>query len=186
MGEPSANGDATPTPLPIGDFVRLHSDRLYRIAYRLTGKADVAEDLVQEAFLDAHRNLHQLRSNDSALAWLVSILRRRRVKWLKGAARLPTVSLEAVDVAADVPDPPAVVDQEELSLALERLPDEFREPLILFYFEDLKYREIAEALETPIGTVMSRLARGKAMLRADLSNGVKERSQTKEVRDGSP
>jgi len=184
MGVRAADVNGTPTPPPIEELVRAHADRLYRIAYRLTGRQDVAEDLVQDAFLDAHRNLGQLRSDGAAFPWLVSILRRRRVKWLKGKARTATVPLPEVDLTADVPDPPAEFDQEDLAAALARLPDEFREPLILFYFEEMKYREIAEALETPIGTVMSRLARAKAMLRAALSGDGNER-RSQEVRDGS-
>src|SRR5688500_10598619 len=91
MGEKSAEANGKPTTPPsVEELVVQFADRLYRIAYRLTNRADVAEDLVQEAFLDAHRNLGQLRSSDSAFAWLVSILRRRRVKWLKGNARLAT------------------------------------------------------------------------------------------------
>jgi len=186
MGERSAEMNGAPNPPTIEELVRRHSDRLFRIAYRLTGRSEVAEDLVQEAFLDAYRSLRQLRSSDSAFAWLVSILRRRRVKWLKGQARTPTVSLPTVDLAADIPEAPSSIDQEDLARALNRLPDEFREPLILFYFEDLKYREIAEALEAPIGTVMSRLARAKAMLRTALGESSAERRPTKEVSDGPP
>lgn len=186
MGEESASVNGKPTsPLCVEELVRQFADRLYRIAYRMTNQADVAEDLVQEAFLDAHRNLGQLRSSESAFAWLVSILHRRRVKWLKGTARQATIPLPATDVAAEVPEPPGAIDQEELALALERLPDEFREPLVLFYFDEMKYREIADVLETPIGTVMSRIARAKAALRSILTDS-KERQQKQEVRDGSP
>jgi len=177
--EPAATPD-------IDELVRRYADRLYRIAYRLTNRADVSEDLVQEAFLDAHRNLRQLRSAESAFAWLMSILRRRRAKWLKGVARTAMAPLPELDLAAAIPDPPGAIDQEDLAVALERLPDEFREPLVLFYFDDMKYREIAEALETPIGTVMSRLARAKSMLRTILSQSAARNSQSQEVRDGSP
>src|SRR5262245_43470994 len=131
----AANGKPAPPP-DIDDLVHRFADRLYRIAYRLTNRADVSEDLVQEAFLDAHCNLGQLRSSESAFAWLVSILRRRRAKWLKGALRTASVSLPELDLTAEVPEPPAEIDQEDLAMALERLPDEFREPLILFYFDE--------------------------------------------------
>jgi RNA polymerase sigma factor (sigma-70 family) len=186
MGEKSAAGNGKPdSPPSVEELVVQFADRLYRIAYRLTNRAEVAEDLVQEAFLDAHRNLRQLRSSESAFAWLVSILRRRRLKWLKGNARQATFPLPATDLAADAPDAPVEVDQEELALALERLPDEFREPLVLFYFDEMKYREIADALETPIGTVMSRIARAKVALRTILTES-KDRLASQEVRDGSP
>ena len=185
MQQPRANANGEPSRAPCFDeIVDRYAERLYRIAFRLTGRADVAEDLVQESFLDAFRGLSQLRSADSAFAWLVSILRRRRVKWLKGMLREP-VSMPSIDVSAPIPDVQLEIDEESLASALERLPDDFREPLVLFYFEDMKYREIADALETPIGTVMSRLARGKAALRAMLENPSSV-AVGREVRDGSP
>lgn len=178
-----SNGKPAEVP-GIDDLVDCHSEKLYRVAYRLTGRTDVAEDLVQETFLDAFRGMAQLRSVDSSFAWLVAILRRRRVKWLKEQSREP-IPMPEVDLAAPVPDAPLEIDEEALAAALDRLPDEYREPLVLFYFEDLKYREIAEALETPIGTVMSRLARAKAALRSLLETTGKV-AVGREVRDGSP
>lgn len=187
MGELPAEVNGKPASSPeIEDLVLRFADRLYRIAYRLTNRAEAAEDLVQEAFLDAHRKLGQLRSSDSAFPWLVSILRRRRAKWLKATAKSSTVPLPDSIHEEEVPEPPGAIDQEELASALARLPDEFREPLVLFYFDDMKYREIAEALETPIGTVMSRLARAKSLLRTILTQSNSDRRQSQEVRDGSP
>jgi RNA polymerase sigma-70 factor, ECF subfamily len=180
-----ANGRSSAVPT-FEELVGRHAETLYRVAFRLTGRADVAEDLVQESFLDAFRGLKQLRSGDSAFAWLVCILRRRRVKWLKANAKSVVLPFPMVDLAAPVPPPPPIVDAEELERALDRLPEEYREPVILFYFENLKYREIAEALETPIGTVMSRLARAKALLRSMLVDATSDGKLPNEVRDGSP
>ena len=186
MDQPRAEDNGRQAALSFEELVKRHAEGLYRVAYRLTGRTDVAEDLVQESFLDAFRAMGQLRSSDSAFAWLVSILRRRRVKWLKANARMTTSPFPEVELSGPISDPPSEVDAEELARALDRLPDEFREPLVLFYFEDLKYREIAEALEAPIGTVMSRLARGKAALRALLENPSSIPERDREARDGSP
>src|SRR5687767_5012046 len=131
-----ANGRSSAVPT-FEELVSRHAETLYRVAFRLTGRADVAEDLVQESFLDAFRGLKQLRSGDSAFAWLVSILRRRRVKWLKANAKSTVLPYPVVDLAAPIPDPPTEIDADDLARALDRLPDEFREPLILFYFENM-------------------------------------------------
>jgi RNA polymerase sigma-70 factor (ECF subfamily) len=146
-----------------------------------------AEDLVQEAFLDAHRSLGQLQSPDNPLPWLVAILRRRWIKWLRSRKQVAEVGwpngFEQVAAATHGASGQRAFDAEDLQAALDRLPSEFREVLVLFYFRDLKYRDIAEATETPLGTVMSRIARGKAALRrlleGDSHNG-------RETRDGTP
>lgn len=155
----------------VEQFAREHLVTLYRIAVRLTGSASDAEDLVQQVFVVAHSKLHQLRDPARALAWLVRILRRERIRLgqQKQIAGREVVSLDSV------PEPFAPDDEtddpfepERVLRELARMPEEFREPLVLFYFEELKYRDIAEALECPIGTVMSRLARGKIELRRRL------------------
>ena len=157
--------------LDVEQLAREHLATLYRIAVRLTGSANDAEDLVQQTFLVAQRKLHQLREPARALAWLVRILRRVRSRLgqrnqVAGHEALPLDSVpEPAAPAEDNHDP---FEPERVLHELAHMPVEFREPLILFYFEELKYRDIAEALECPIGTVMSRLARGKAELRRRL------------------
>jgi RNA polymerase sigma-70 factor (ECF subfamily) len=99
---------------------------------------------------------------------LFSILRNGYLHRLRAAKVENVVSLDGMDVpdrAADVlPD----VDPEQVQRALSQLPEDFRTPLILYYFEDFSYRDIAEQMDLPMGTVMSRLARAKAHLRARL------------------
>ena len=143
---------------------------LYRYAYRLSGSAADAEDLTQEAFCKAQMQLRQLRDPGKAKAWLFSILRNAYLH-LRRADRLHAcVSLNGVaDLAGLTAEPAAEVDPERLQQALNELPETFRTPVILFYFEDFSYRDIAEQMELPLGTVMSRLARGKAFLRARLA-----------------
>ena len=110
------------------------------------------------------RNLRPLRP------WLFSILRRCYLHRIRSERQQNCVSLEGV---GDLPGPAAdempLIDPERLQRALKELPEAFRTPIILYYFEDFSYRDIAEQMELPIGTVMSRLARAKAFLRARLT-----------------
>jgi len=151
-------------------LVHEYSGRLYGYAFRLCGDRDLAEDLTQQTFMAAHRNLEQLREPDKALAWLFAIL--RRVYWKSRRKRQP---ISAADLEwdpngeADIPDNDEI-DQELLQQALDDLPDPFRLVLVMFYFEDCSYQTIAESLELPIGTVMSRLARAKRQLRRRLQS----------------
>ena len=152
----------------IADLVREHATFLYRFAYRLSGSAHDAEDLTQQTFLAAHRHLGQLREADKTRAWLVAILRNayRRSFRRQGAAEVRP--LDDIPEPMEVARPDPVVDEEQLQSALGDLPEEFRSVIILYYVEHLSYRQIAEMLEIPIGTVMSRLSRGKAVLRRRL------------------
>jgi RNA polymerase sigma-70 factor (ECF subfamily) len=150
---------------------------LYRYAYRLSGSAADAEDLTQEAFCKAQMQLRQLRDPGKAKAWLFSILRNAYLHRRRADQQHACVSLNGVaDLAGPTAEPAAEVDPERLQQALNELPETFRTPVILFYFEDFSYRDIAEQMDVPIGTVMSRLARAKAHLRARLSADSAEHS----------
>jgi RNA polymerase sigma-70 factor (ECF subfamily) len=150
-------------------LVHQHYEGLYRYAYRLSGSAADAEDLTQDAFCQAQLKLSQLRDPARVKAWLFSILRNTYLHRLRAARREPTLPLEGIgDVAQPLPDPLPEVDPQRLQQVLNELPEDFRTPVILYYFEDFSYREIAEQMDLPIGTVMSRLARAKAHLRARL------------------
>lgn len=142
---------------------------LYRYAYRLSGSAADAEDLTQETFCKAQLNLSQLRDPERARAWLFTILRNAYLHRVRADKHQACLSLDTVgDVAEPPPEPLPEVDPGRLQQALNELPEVFRTPLILYYFEDFSYRAIAEQMELPLGTVMSRLARAKAYLRARL------------------
>jgi RNA polymerase sigma-70 factor (ECF subfamily) len=146
-----------------------HYVPLYRYAYRLSGSAADAEDLTQEAFCKAQLHLSQLRDPARAKAWLFSILRNAYLHRARADRQQHVLSLEDVgDVAEPPPDPVPDVDPERLQEALNELPEAFRTPIVLYYFEDFSYRDIAGQMDLPIGTVMSRLARAKAHLRARL------------------
>ena len=146
-----------------------HYAALYRYAYRLSGSGTDAEDLTQEAFCKAQLNLSQLRDRSRAKSWLFSILRNAYLHRARAERHHPCIPLDSVgDVAEPLPDPLPDVDPEQLQQALNDLPEVFRTPIILYYFEDFGYREIAEQMDLPLGTVMSRLARAKAYLRSRL------------------
>jgi RNA polymerase sigma-70 factor (ECF subfamily) len=170
----------------IGQLVSEHHAAVYRYAFRLTGVVCDAEDLTQQTFLAAHRSSSQLRSPEHARAWLFTILRHAYAK-LK-SKRLPLSAtpfdIDLDSVPDDLPDEP-LVDQQRLQEAINELPDEFKSVLLLFYFEECSYREIAERLSVPTGTVMSRLARAKARLRAKLfepeADGVQDADRAREA-----
>jgi RNA polymerase sigma-70 factor (ECF subfamily) len=142
---------------------------LYRYAYRLSGSSADAEDLTQETFCKAQLNFKQLRDPARARPWLFSILRNAYLHRLRSDRQQPCIPLEGIgDLPEPPPEPLPEIDPEQLQRALAELPESFRTPIILYYFEDFGYREIAEQMELPIGTVMSRLARAKAFLRCRL------------------
>lgn len=146
-----------------------HYTALYRYAYRLTGAASDAEDLTQEAFCKAQLQMAQLRDATRAKAWLFSILRNAYLHRARAQRQHRLVSLDSVgDVAETLPDPLPEVEPERLQQALNELPEVFRTPVILYYLEEFTYRDIAEQMDLPIGTVMSRLARAKAYLKGRL------------------
>jgi RNA polymerase sigma-70 factor (ECF subfamily) len=150
-------------------LVEDHYASLYRYAFRLSGCAADAEDLTQEAFCTAQLKWSQLRDPGRVRPWLFSIVRNSYLHRLRERRHEQSLSLDGL---GDVPEPPPgplpEVGPEQLQEALSAMPETFRTPLILYYFEDFSYRDIAEQMELPIGTVMSRLSRAKTFLRARL------------------
>jgi RNA polymerase sigma-70 factor (ECF subfamily) len=157
------------SPQSVQRLVEEHYVALYRYAYRLSGSSADAEDLTQDAFCKAQFNFGQLRDPSRAKPWLFSILRNAYLHRVRADRQQHCIPLETVgDLAEPPPEPLPDIDPERLQQALNELPEVFRTPIILYYFEDFGYREIAEQMDLPIGTVMSRLARAKAHLRARL------------------
>jgi len=156
-------------PLPTIDrIVETHSRAVYGYAFRLCGSSQDAEDLTQQAFLTAHQKIDQLREPDRIKSWLLTITRNL---FLKQCRKKAPVNWENEWLDAMPEDPPALdgpYDIEQLQAALAELPEPQRLILLMFYFEELPYKEIAEQLDIPLGTVMSRLARAKRVLRARL------------------
>lgn len=166
---PSPDTASLPTSPDIRTLVRDYHHDVYRYAFRLSGSRTDAEDLTQQTFMIAHQRLPQLRQPDRALSWLFAILRTCYLK-----AERKTTPLTATSIELDVDNIPeraneGPVDQELLQAALDELPDEFKLVLVMFYFEECSYKEIADQLQIPIGTVMSRLTRAKGRLRHRLS-----------------
>jgi len=165
--------DASSGP-DIAQLVADHHRAVYQYAYRLTGSVQDAEDLAQQVFLIAQRKIGQLRNMDAAGSWLFAILRNCFLK--DKQRRRPALAGDLamnIDLIAE-DEPPERVDGSQLQDALNRLPDAFRLVVVMFYFEECSYREIADQLEMPIGTVMSRLARAKDQLRSMMFEGEKK------------
>jgi len=174
-----------PEPLAIDHLVRDHHQELYRYAFRLSGGVQDAEDLTQQAFLVAQQKLDQVRRAECARSWLYAVLRNCYLKSFR--RRLPTpasvIDLDIDNIAQQIVE--QEIDGERLQLALDELPAEYKVVVLLFYFEQQSYREIAEELEIPPGTVMSRLSRAKSHLRKRLLDRPEDRSEL-HTNGGSP
>lgn len=140
---------------------------LYRFALSLAKNGAEASDLTQETFYMWASKGHQLRDGSKVKSWLFTTLYRAYLSTYRHGTKFPHVELD--DAAAEMPSvAPSIMaelDGTTVVEALGKVDEVFRAPLTLFYLEELSYREIADVLEVPIGTVMSRLSRGKAQLR---------------------
>jgi RNA polymerase sigma-70 factor, ECF subfamily len=156
------------------EVAREHGRFLYNVAYRLAGNDEDAQDLVQEALLRVRKGLERYEPG-SLEGWLARIVTNVFLDEMRRRKRRPT------DALPDDPDrvlPPAPAADEaqtglsdEIQQALERLPEEFRVPVVLCDVSDLSYEQIADATGVPIGTVRSRIHRGRRMLRTTLTAG---------------
>lgn len=154
-------------PSVVAQLVADHHQELYRYAYRLSGSVPDAEDLTQQVFLVAQQKLSQVRDAGSVRGWLFTVLRNCYLKSRGRRLSLPIADYDCNAIAQCAAEKP--LDSEELQAAIDTLGDEFKIVVLMFYFEHRSYREIAEALDIPPGTVMSRLARAKQHLRRRLS-----------------
>jgi RNA polymerase sigma-70 factor (ECF subfamily) len=149
-----------------------HAPSLFRIAFWLTRDRSEAEDLVQETLMEALGSFHRFLPGTNCHAWLVSILYHRNSKRRRAANRLSLVSDSeeriAETIVFEAPTPQSVTDEDVLA-ALKRLPRTFQEVVILADIEDMSYKEIAAAINVPVGTVMSRISRGRKLLRTALA-----------------
>jgi RNA polymerase sigma-70 factor (ECF subfamily) len=154
-----------------------HLDAAYNLARWLTKGGAEADDIVQDAMLRAYRSFEGFRG-EAVKPWLMTIVRnchRDALEQRKRHAAAPLEEEGETSVAAEGPTPEGEVIQQGASRILDNaiatLPAEFREVVILRELEEMSYRDIAAATGTPIGTVMSRLARGRALLKAQLTGG---------------
>ena len=156
------------------DTVLPHLDAAFNYARWLTGNDAEAEDVVQDACVKAIRFLSSFRDGD-ARAWLFAIVRNTWYSRVTRRGAVNPLSLDMTDDPADsAPNPEARLLQQQTVArvrgALEQLPVEFREVLVLREIEGMSYKEIAAVVQVPIGTVMSRLARARDRLSAVLKS----------------
>ncbi|MDX2080599.1 MAG: RNA polymerase sigma factor [Terrimicrobiaceae bacterium] len=150
-------------------IVDAHYAALFRYALSLARREADACDLVQETFSIYARKGHQLRDPQRVKMWLLTTLRREFLATQRRAAHFADEPPSEETLEEIAPDRLHAIDAEAVMNALFELPLEYREPLALFYLEDFSYQAIAEHLNVPIGTVMSRLSRAKDRLRRILN-----------------
>ena len=153
------------------EVARDHGDRIYNYAYRLTGNPDDASDLMQEVLLRVRRGLPGY-SPGSFEGWLWRITRNAFIDEVRRRKRRPTTALPDDDrsaVLGSTPEPDEVLAEsrlsEEVQAALLELPYDFREAVVMCDIVGLQYDEIADAVDVPVGTVRSRIHRGRKMLK---------------------
>jgi RNA polymerase sigma-70 factor (ECF subfamily) len=158
----------------------VHVPELLRVATRLCGNASAGEDLVQDTFLQAWRSFHRFETGTNCRAWLYKILLFTYSTQRRKRARQPF--LVDIDTTADAallvePPTPDMLTVEAVRAAFDGLPDLFRTLVLLVDVEGLTYREAADAVDVPIGTVMSRLSRGRRLLRLALAQHAPDRAR---------
>ncbi|MBI4503177.1 MAG: sigma-70 family RNA polymerase sigma factor [Gemmatimonadetes bacterium] len=155
-----------------------HLDTVYRVALRFTGEPAKAQDLVQDTMLKAFRSWHRYETGTNVRAWLLTILRNTFInEYRKEKQRGPTVDISTAETFSlfdkvQEEDPEGrffdqIIDDEVLQ-AVDDLPDEFRETLVLSDMEGMTYQEIADVTGAPVGTVKSRLFRARRALQRRL------------------
>lgn len=155
-----------------------HMPGLFRVAMWLARNRDEAEELVQETYMQALKSFHRYQTGTNCRAWLSAIMHNVNLKRLRQARRMTIVDdpddLLAETIAFEPPVPQKLTDEEAIS-ALRNIPEKYRQVIVLCDVEDFSYKEIASILDIPIGTVMSRLSRGRKTLRLELANFARER-----------
>jgi RNA polymerase sigma-70 factor, ECF subfamily len=174
-----------PERAPFEEEALTHADQLYRIALRLSGSPQTAEELVQETYLRALRAWESYRPGTNLAAWLATILRNVYLDEARKQSRRPAV--EVLDDESEYflydqlagETPPQTHDVvlnrlsgEAILDAIANLPENFREAVVLVDVGDFSYQDAAEILDVPIGTVMSRLHRGRRLLKRALAEQI--------------
>jgi RNA polymerase sigma-70 factor, ECF subfamily len=191
--DPGAEQHAAPTGFE-GTMLP-HLESLFRFAMWLIRDRTEAEDVVQETIAQALQSFHRFQPGTNARAWLLAILRHVRNNRLRARRRTPEL-VEADDRIVSLPAAevtPQEVTDEDVLAALKALPSGFQEVIVLADVEELSYKEIANVLEIPIGTVMSRIHRARRLLRVALAEyaaaqgiGRSPRARDISPEDGTP
>lgn len=159
-------------------FVGEHYPYVYGTAYSFAGNEPDALDLTQETFANALRVLASGGTIDNPRAYLVTALKnlffRSKKKQGHEAASVEDVDIFIEDHQEEPLPDPDTIDSDDVQRALRRLPEEFRVPVVLYYYNEYSYEKIAEELDVPIGTVMSRLSRAKRYLKLALARSGRE------------
>ena len=176
------------------DVVLVHLDSLYNAALRMTRNREDAEDLVQDTVLKAFRFFDKFQRGTNIRAWLFTILTNTYINRYRKKARQPTIveleeeRMQAKDAPFHGPMDIAAAGQidavlelvdDDVKEALDSLPDEFRLAVLLADLEGFSYKEIAEIVGCPLGTVMSRLYRGRRLLRNKLREYARDKGYLK-------
>lgn len=155
------------------DLVDAHYEALYRFGYSLTRSPDHAADLVQETFCIWAAKNEQLRDRSKAKTWLFTTLHREFLGQRRKQARFSDEPLDeniGQEVSGNEDQADRQMDGQRVVELLGEMEEMYRAPLALFYLQQHSYKEIAEILDVPIGTVMSRLSRGKDLLRKRMTS----------------
>ncbi|MCA1726430.1 MAG: sigma-70 family RNA polymerase sigma factor [Actinobacteria bacterium] len=146
------------------DLVRRHETRVYNLAYRLVGNADDAREASQEAFLTCVRKLRGFRFDSAFGTWLYRVTANASYDILRRRKRAPVPVEELPERAGESDEAAGTADQVDVERALARIPDDFRLVVVLHDLQGLPYEEVAEIVGVPVGTVKSRLHRGRIAL----------------------
>lgn len=164
-----------------------HLNDLYRTAARVISNRSEAEDLVQETYLQAWKSFHRFEPGTNCRAWLFKIMfhliQHRRRKWYNSKLVQESDEMLLQDTVAYEPPVPQHLSDEDVLAALETIPAQYREAVVLADVQEFSYKEVAATLGVPVGTVMSRLSRGRKLLRAELSGiagsyGIREKGKS--------
>jgi RNA polymerase sigma-70 factor (ECF subfamily) len=147
-------------------------NELFRTALRVIGDRSEAEDLTQEAYLQAWKSFHRFEPGTNCRAWLFKILfhviHHHRRKWYNHKSLKENDEMLEQTLPYEPPVPQRLSDEDVL-VAFDKIPEQYREVVLLADVEEFSYKEVAETLSIPMGTVMSRLSRGRKLLRDELA-----------------
>jgi len=165
-------------------LVTAHYEPLFRFALSLVGNRAEAADLTQQTYFTLAAKGGQIRDLANAKSWLYTTLYREFLALRKQRDRMARIDPEDASLEETTSVPAEAVRRAEAGMVMEALTqvrETFRVPLALFYLDDLSYKEIAEILSIPPGTVMSRLARGKAELRSRLAESLPREDESSNI-----
>lgn len=163
------------------DIVEFYKDRVFQLCYRMLGDRHEAEDVAQEAFLRAYTNLHTFQLNRKFSTWLYRIatnlcidrLRKKKPDYYLDAEVAGT---EGLDMYSQIPSDTKLPEdelerleiKERIQMEIQRLPEKYRSVIVLKYIDELSLKEISEILNLPVGTVKTRIHRGRDALRKSM------------------